>query len=553
MLSFLIVKRVLKTLSKYVPIVWNGHGTLNVPKRDLRLSWLFYLPMNKNLTKTIPIVCLLSFIFIDAAFTSTPLKNFQIPSQFGTIKEIFEASHTNSSLPAIIQIQDAHCNYEAQKNLARILDYLAAEKKLRLIMVEGGSGDVGLSFLRDFADQKSREEVAEKYLRTGKISGEEYLDIVSDYNLELYGIEDPALYDTNLDSFLNIEAYKEEGLSDIAKLKDIVDALKPHMYNRELLRMDSQKSAFADKTLPLAEYCIYLTDAAGKKDIALDEYKQLSSFRESLALEKTIDFKQAEAQRGAFIKDLAQKMQGALIKELIAKTADFKDKKISAQEYYEFLRTAAQDRLDLKEQYPQFDAYMRYVALGRDIDAEKLLKEISRAEDRLSESLFVSNDERHLSGISDSLGTLRQFLRLDLTPGEYAAMKKDPSRYVTASWINFLTDRCRRYRISARPSASLIIDENFDALDSFYQVGIDREQAFMRNIAQKISAAGDNGYVVVITGGFHTSGLSRLFKEQGYSYAVVTPAISRRADPAIYYSVLRGENGEFEDTYLAED
>jgi hypothetical protein len=75
----------------------------------------------------------------------------------------------------------------------------------------------------------------------------------------------------------------------------------------------------------------------------------------------------------------------------------------------------------------------------------------------------------------------------------------------------------------------------------------------MRNIISKISTAADTGYVVVITGGFHTSGLSRLFKEHGYSYAVVTPAISHKADPAIYYSVLRGESGEFEDTYLAED
>lgn len=522
-------------------------------KRGFSESWLFYLPMNRKLKKTIPFFLLLSFIYVNPVFPSTPLKNLQIPSQFGTIKEVFEAPQAGRPGPAIIQIQDAHCNYEAQKNLAQILDYLAREKKLRLIMVEGGSGDVSLSFLRDFADKKAREEVAEKYLRDGKISGEEYLDIVSDHNLELFGIEDPALYDSNLDSFLNIEAYKEQGLNDINGLAAIVEALKPHMFNPELIELDAQKRAFKHKALPLVKYVTYLAESAQKKSISLSECQQINLFRESLELEKTIDFKQAESQRSAFIKDLAQKLQGASIKELIDKTADFKDKKISAQEFYDFLRNAAQDHLDLAAAYPQFDAYMRYVAMGRNIDAEKLIREVSELETRVRQALFVNNDERRLSDISEALDTLDQFLRLDLTPAEYDAMQADRSRYMTAGWIVFLSDSCRRYGLPSRPVASTVIDENFDALDSFYKVGIDREQAFMRNIANKINAASDSSYVVVITGGFHTSGLSRLFKEQGYSYAVVTPSISQRADPSIYYSVLRGENGELEDTYLAED
>jgi hypothetical protein len=47
--------------------------------------------------------------------------------------------------------------------------------------------------------------------------------------------------------------------------------------------------------------------------------------------------------------------------------------------------------------------------------------------------------------------------------------------------------------------------------------------------------------------------MTQLFKEEGYSYAVVTPTITKKADPEIYYSVLRGEKEEIEDTYLGED
>jgi hypothetical protein len=320
--------------------------------------------MNKNLRITIPLsIFITSLIFIYPAFTNTPLKNFQIPSQFGTVKEIFEAQNSQASSPIIIQIQDAHCNYEAQKNLAAILDYLAREKKLRLIMVEGGSGDVSLSFLRTFAGKKAREDIADKYLRDGKISGEEYLDIVSDYNLELFGIEDPALYDTNLDSFLNIEGYKEQGLKDIDSIKEVIEALKPRIYSPELLQLEEKKAGFDIKSMSLSDYCAFLQELAGQKGIVTDEFKQLKNFRESSGLEKTIDFKQAEAERGLFIKELGKKLEGPAVKDLIAKTQDFKDKKMSAQEFYDYLRSAGQDKLDLKKAYPAFEAYVRYMTV----------------------------------------------------------------------------------------------------------------------------------------------------------------------------------------------
>jgi hypothetical protein len=527
MVHFLVVNQILELPRN--PVCSHGRAG----KRGI-----FYLRMNKNLRIAIPLIFITSFIFIYPAFTNTPLKNFQIPSQFGTIKEVFEAPNGLTSNPIIIQIQDAHCNYEAQKNLAAILDYLAREKKLRLIMVEGGSGDVSLSFLRTFADKKAREEIADKYLRDGKISGEEYLDIVSDYNLELFGIEDPVLYDTNLDSFLNIEGYKDQGLKDTDNLRDAVEALKPHMYNPQLLQLDEKKVKFEKKSLSLTDYCAYLQELAGQKGVTLEAYKQLKSFRESSALEKTIDFKQAEAERGLFIKELAKKLEAPAVKELIAKTRDFKDKKLSAQEFYAILRQLSQDKLDVKANFQQFDAYMRYVSMGKNIDAEALIKEIVSLESQVRGSLFVNNDERRLSEISHIVDMLVRFLKLDLTPAEYDSMQATRSDYMTVSLVNFLTDNCRKYQLSIRPEVSGIIDENFEKLDSFYRVGIDRELAFLKNIKQKIGSSKDS-FAVVITGGFHTAGLSKMFQQQGYSYAVVTPSISKKGDPDVYFSILR--------------
>ncbi len=511
----------------------------------------FLLPMwIKHIQKTVFITASFLFIFCCISFANNSSNQLQIPSQFGSLKEFYEAKEQSDKAPLIIQIQDAHCNYEAQKNLAQIIDHLVREKKLRLVMVEGGSGDVSLSFLRSFTDKKSREAVADRYLRSGKISGEEYLDIISDYDLELYGIEDQGLYDSNLDSFLNIDGFKDQGIKDINGFKNVVEALKPLMLNAGLLQLEEKVNV---RELFLSDKSAYLSDIARKKGIDLGAYPQVAAFLDSSEAEKKIDFNLAEQQRAAFIKEIAKKLDDAAVKQLISQTQSFKDKKISPAEFYGFLRKIAQDKIDLKKSYPQFESYMRYIISGKKIDAEKLVKEVAALEEAVRESMFLNNDERRLVDISKKMDMLERFLRLDLTPEEYAAIDADKSGYMTASWANFLADNCRKYKLTVRPEVSEILDDNFDKIDSFYKVGMEREQAFLKNIKERIAKSPEDQVVAVITGGFHTARMSKLFRREGYSYAVVTPAITKKNDPELYFSVLREDKEPLPDYIGAEE
>jgi len=58
-----------------------------------------------------------------------------IPDQYGTIIETYKG--TNGKL--IVHIQDAHANYEGQRNLASILEVLITDYDLELILREGRS------------------------------------------------------------------------------------------------------------------------------------------------------------------------------------------------------------------------------------------------------------------------------------------------------------------------------------------------------------------------------------------------------------------------------
>ena len=235
--------------------------------------------------------------------------NLKIPSQYGIIKEVFNNQPINKDKErTIIHIQDAHCNYEAQKNMARLLEYLVKEYGLKLIMVEGGSGNVSLSFLRNYADKKARQEVAERYLKKGQISGEEYLDITSDHPLDLYGVEDQALYEAHLASFGRMDSIREAALRDLFSLSAVVEKLKSFVYDSDLIRMEKAKKEYEDNKISLAKYCLVLKDMIYKKGLSVWDYPQLVAFSETASLEEDIDFKKAEAERNAFIKDLAYRI-----------------------------------------------------------------------------------------------------------------------------------------------------------------------------------------------------------------------------------------------------
>jgi len=492
------------------------------------------------------VIQIISAVFVTQCFLcSIPahavMQDINIPAQFGTVKEIFNPENPDISRDhTIIQIQDAHCNYEAQKNLAAILEYLIKEKKLRLIMVEGGSEDVSLAFLRSYADKATRERVADKYLRQGKISGEEYLDIVSDYDIELYGIEDRALYEDNLDAFLSSESSRQAALSDAASLSAVVEALKERIYPPAFLDLEDKKKELEENKIDLAGYVSGLKQLA--EDIRLDmrNYPDLYAFSESAQLESGIDFKAAESERADCIKELAGNLDAEEFKGLLAKTQDFKANKISDAEYYSFLKSMADQKMDMRRNYPELFAYIQYISFSKKINTAALIKDQSALEERIAQALCVEAGQKELYEISRRLELLKRFLSLALTPEEYEVFIKDKASLLTASWTGFLADNCRKYNLVGTPVVSSAIDDNIGKLEEFYKLGLAREKSFIKNIKDKMDSSEDK-VAVLITGGFHTPGISRLLKEQGFSYEVVTPVITKKSDPSIYFSVLRGE------------
>lgn len=503
--------------------------------------------MIKMKTAIIPISLVILFGTLGIC-GALPAGNIAIPAQYGIVKEVYDTpADLSQGRPVIIHIQDAHCNYEAQKNIAQILAQLVESYKLHLIMVEGGNGYVNLSFLRGYADKKARQEIADKYLQEGKLSGEEYLDIISDYDIDLYGIDDAGLYEKNLDAFLKIDSLRQMNVSCLRNLSEMINKLKPFIYSEGLTAFESSKKAYRDKRLPLAEYCVYLADTVEEKKVDPAVYPNLVLFLDICRLEKKLDLKKAEAERNDFVKELAGLLEKRGVQELVDRTRSFKDGKCAPAEYYAFLQDKASGKLDVAAKYPELSDYLRYLSLSLKVIPPKLLKEIGVMEKQINETLLSGAEQKRLNHIDTANETLINLWNLELLPEDYEYFKSHPEEFDVASWTDFLSEQSRKYALPVPVQQADPLKGNLKQVEEFYRLGIERENVFVHNIESMMKKCPGAGVTVVITGGFHTPGLTQRLRDKGYAYIVVAPVITKNTGSNTYFSVLKSQNKAVEN------
>jgi len=115
--------------------------------------------------------------------TGPVVEDIKVAVDFGTLK----SKYAGSGDKIIIHIQDAHCNFEAQQNITKILDHMVKNYGVDMICVEGAEGVVDTSWFKAFPDEEIREEVATYFMKKGEITGTEFYSIISDDNGVIFG------------------------------------------------------------------------------------------------------------------------------------------------------------------------------------------------------------------------------------------------------------------------------------------------------------------------------------------------------------------------------
>ncbi len=465
----------------------------------------------------------------------------------GTIKN----KYAGTSGKTIIHIQDAHCNFEAQSNINKILEQVTKECGVDMISVEGAEGLVDTAWFRAFPDAEIRREVATYFMKKGEITGAEFFSINSDeYKGTIFGAETKDYYIKNLKAFTDVYPYTDTIEKYFTDLKDVTNRIKSLIYTPKLKELDLKIRAFQTKELELSDYGEYLNKVMAAQGSEMAAFPNFGKLIQTLEYEHKIDFDIVDAERSKYIDLLGKKMPKEGMAELVTQSIKFKKGHIKAVDFYTYLRDLAREyEIDIVKEYPNLFYYNLYTKLYDGIDNEKLFKELDAIETLLKKKFFQNEEQETLDKYSDMVSMYVDLIKIELTNEDYAKFKTYQSEFSMDDVLSFIGKLSERYSlnytIDRLPGD---IGERLPNMVDFYEIAMKRDQALIDNTIKRMEAEGKDR-CVLIAGGFHTKGIESLLEDKGVSYLVVTPKITKDVDTP-YIKVLTNQRTSLEDIIM---
>lgn len=270
---------------------------------------MLYLRKNIILIKAISITIIIAFLYsntvwaqggnvgvhkivtnlpstiIDNLGLKTDLLDLNIPENLGKVKEIFKTESIENKR-SVFHIQDSHANYEAQTNIAKILEHIiskhrkAAPKPTRnhyksngyhsnqtfppiLIAVEGAKGGIDTSMFYKIPVMEIRDMLADFFMEEGIINGAEYFDAMTrdkhrNPPFLVWGVEDKETYIENVKYFKKVHESKGPVQKFVRKYLRNILQITSKQWNKEQKQYFDMYYKYQDDEIGLEEYAGYI-------------------------------------------------------------------------------------------------------------------------------------------------------------------------------------------------------------------------------------------------------------------------------------------------------
>jgi hypothetical protein len=458
-----------------------------------------------------------------------------VPRDSGRIVETYVSP--NASAPLLVYVQDIHLNYEAQKAEISIMEGLIKDYGIDVIYLEGTSPEATQSF-KDLRNKPKdiREQAADNLLKEGKILGVDYLDIATDLNFTLQGVEDPVLYKKETEDNVAILGNSGNMSKLISTMQNIASNLKLHIYSKEMRDLDEKAAAYDKDEIGLVEYVKFVEPQAAANSIDVKAFGNVALFIDSSKLEGQIDFPAVEKERATVVDAIDKALTDKTKKdEFAAKGLKFRTGDISQGEYYAYLKDAAQAaKVDLTP-YKNLTAYTQYITTYEKIDTTQLFKELDNLVNKIKEALVKTPEQKQLSQIDKGLTVLADMINTKLVPDEYNYYVQNKADFNLKNWLAFLKANSAKFNLTNPvPDDVSLLETNLPLLERFYSVSFDRDNAFVANMKTSMAKL-NKDKAMFVAGGFHTPNMKKLLKDNGFSYAVIAPRVDIIKDYSAIY------------------
>jgi hypothetical protein len=154
----------------------------------------------------------------------------------------------------ILHLQDLHTHYGAQRTIVALIDALHRSTGVSLVALEGDAGPGDPGFFSAFPDHAITQALADFFMQKGLFTGPVVYAITHPGEIELYGVEDPALYFQHLKTYQTHAPSQPASSEHLATLSTALRALTDRVYPDALKTLTQQARAFEAGELPLSDY-----------------------------------------------------------------------------------------------------------------------------------------------------------------------------------------------------------------------------------------------------------------------------------------------------------
>ncbi len=472
------------------------------------------------------------------------LANVHIPSTLGHVEERFVGSDPRFVLIA----QDIHANYEAQNNIAQIMQFLQTGKtrgNFQLMALEGGDAEVDPFLFKAMDDEAIRSQLIDYFMKEGSITGAERYLIEAKTPAKGIGVEDADAYMQNLGHFRKSYEQKDGIRQDLQVVQNFLSKLKPLVFTEELRQMNQKGHEFSDSKIQFTDYCALLKEIAQGQGVDLGEYKNFNLVNQMMDLEKAYDKEKVQDEKAKLIEAIQAKLVKEDAKVLLEKVLLFKLGKISNAEFYgNVLQMAEKCQIDLSA-YPNVAKFAESTRLFDRINVGDVSAECEEIALILKEKMYKNPEQRDLDQLDMQITTMDRLLDLSLTREELVWYESSRGEWAGEAIARFLEKMGKNYGVPIQVTEDIkTISERFLEMHGFYEVAKKRDEIMLENTLAAMESEKKKTAVLVV-GGFHSKGVSEKLKEKGISHAIVTPRFMQDDSEKVYLSQMLNEETPF--------
>ncbi|MDD5021238.1 MAG: hypothetical protein PHR82_03755 [Endomicrobiaceae bacterium] len=531
-------------------VFWIKIYQLNFFKKAYVLYMLSFI-FNK---KTISIFTVSCFLFsvltsnLSASVLQGDLsfeKNELFSKDFGKVTEIV---NNNSDL-LVVNIQDLHSNSSVQLNINNILGSIDKQYKIKQIFIEGGYGNVDISWLYKIQDAKIRNNLVEALLQNGRLTGSEYFAYKTNQESVLKGLEDEQTHKDNLKRLVLIIDKQDFYKSKLQKIKSDIDFINAKYSASKNLRLNKIIDKYNNGDIDSAKFYKLLFKLA--KDINENPKIYDNVFSVDLLnfpnINKYINLniakinnKKLSTEINLFLNAVKSKISYSLYAEIVKNTNSFSDTNKLVQ-YIQSVSDAY--KIDLAKYYPTLYIYVNSSISANSINPVELVNEERTLLNNLRQAFSKNNTEYEVSFLADFYDVFKNYLTNNLTANNYDyflnKINKFKNIYSKYAVVDRLTD----------------LTNDFDMLDKYYSINNMRNGIFINNMLAGREITHDTPdlnknifqqakeIIVVIAGGYHTKGIGQLLQDKQISYITIMPNVEGGIEQSekYYKDIIREE------------